>query len=125
MPNYRSRQPMDLAELLSDGTTATRPVQWLVGVGLAAPLAVYSLACIVNQTALFPRTRPLGIVEIQGANAVAVGAFYLSLAAFIHCHWFWSVHPVYLGYAQIGKALSLAGVIGALGFWFYNVIVLG
>lgn len=76
------------------------------------------------QKVLFVRGRPLGLVETQGVNAVAVCTMYLSAALFIHCHWFWSDHPVYHGYAMLGKIVGWIGVIIAMAWLFYRVIFL-
>jgi hypothetical protein len=114
----------DISEGLSESTSAGRAQQWIVGVGLAGLLALYAIACMTSQRALFLNGRPLGIIEMQGSNAIAVGVFYLSAALFIHCHWFWSAHPDYHAFAQLGKIACLAGIVGGLGYLFYNVIFL-
>lgn len=115
----------DIGDGLAESTSAGRAQQWIVGVGLSALLALYSVVCMTSQRAMFLRSRPLGIIEMQGANAVAVGVLYLSAALFMHCHWFWSAHPDCHGYAQLGKIACLVGVIGGLGYLAYNVIFLG
>lgn len=110
-------------EALADSTSAGRVQQWIVGVGLAGLLAVYSIVCIVSQRALFLRgRRRLGIVEMQGTDAIAVGILYLSAALFMHCHWFWSAHPDYHGYAHLGKIAGLVGVVSGAGCLFYNFV---
>jgi hypothetical protein len=124
MRDRNRRGLSDIAEGLAESTSADRAQQWIVGVGIAALLALYAVICMISQRAMFLRVRPVRMIEMLGANAVAVGALYLSAALFLHCHWFWNSHPEYHGYAQLGKVASLVGVVGSLGYLFYNVLFL-
>ena len=48
----------DTADKLSDGASDNRVDQWVLGVCVAVPLAIYAVICIVTQQALVPRGRP-------------------------------------------------------------------
>lgn len=112
---------LDFGEGLSESTTAGRVQQWVVGVGFAGCLGLYSIVCMVSQRATFLRVgRPSRIMIMLGTDAVAVGLLYLSAALFMHGHWFWSAHPEYHGYAHLGKIVCLVGMIGSIGYLFYS-----
>jgi hypothetical protein len=123
MRNRSARSVFDLAEELAGSTSAGRVERWIVGVVFAVVLALYSVVCIVSQSAFYPRVRPLGLIEVQGTQARAVGVLYLSAALFIHCHWFWSAHTDYHGYAQVGKLLSLVGILVGVGHLMYHSLL--
>lgn len=110
---------------LGDATSAGAVQKWLVGVVFALLLGNYAVQCLLDQSAVILGIKPLRIVEVRGTEAIALGALFLSAAVFTHCHWFWSDHPRFYGYAQLGKILSLLAAIGSLGAFFYHIIVLG
>jgi hypothetical protein len=120
--NYRGL--VDIAEDFGESTSAGHVQRWVVGVGLASLVMLYSTICMVNQHAFFLQSRPLKIIELHGFSAVSVGGVYFAAALFMHCHWFWSAHPVYYGYGQLGKIVSLVGILGGLGCLFYNFLFL-
>src|SRR5688572_18471244 len=117
---YPKRAIVDLAGGLAENAAADPASRWGLGVGAALLTACYGTYCVLAQRAWVPRTRPLGIHEWQGATAVAIGLLVLCLAAVMHCHWFWSSHPRWHGFGQLGKLVAVAGVVASLGWLFYQ-----
>jgi hypothetical protein len=111
----------DGADELSDTTDASPFSQWAVGVGVAAAIAGYALYCFWTGTAVLPGGRFRWVIHVQGLAARAVASGWLSLAAFVHLHWFWTASPRFWGYAQLGKALALAAIVASLGVLGYEV----
>lgn len=111
-----------LTDLLSESTNAGRVQQWIVGVGLAVPLLVYALFCMVQQTAHFFKSRPARLIEVHGSSAVAIEALCLCLSTFLHAHWFWSNHPRLYGYAQLAKVASAIGLICCVGGYAFSLL---
>jgi hypothetical protein len=37
-------------------------------------------------------------VKVEGLGAISTGFLLLSIAAFIHLHWFWTASPRFWGY---------------------------
>jgi hypothetical protein len=54
-------------------------------------------------------------------GAIATGFFFLSIAAFIHLHWFWTASPRFWGYAQLGKIIAVCAAVAALATLVYAV----
>lgn len=124
MRNRHRRDLFDFGEGLAEATSASPAQQWAVGVGLAAVLGAYAVSCLVTQRALFPRRRPLGLVQLEGPGAIALGVAYLSVALFLHAHWFWSARPEAHIQAQFGKLVSLLGLVAGLGYFVYSALFL-
>jgi len=51
-----------------------------------------------------------------------MGVFFLFVASFMHFQWFWGNHPKLVYYHEIGKYLSVAGIIVAMGFHAYFML---
>jgi hypothetical protein len=109
---------------LSDTTNASPFNQWAVGVGVAAAIAVYALYCFWTDTAILPGGRFQLVIHLQGLAARAVATGWLSLAAFVHLHWFWTASPRFWGYAQLGKMTAAAAIAASLAVLAYAMIVL-
>ena len=102
------------AESLADTTEAGLVGQWLIGVGLAAALAGYAVFCFWTGRALILGRRGTFLWEVYGAAANSAAALYLSIAVFMHLHWFWTASPRFWAYAQLGKLLAAVGMIAGL-----------
>jgi hypothetical protein len=111
---------LDAAEDLSDTANSGPIARWVMGVGLAAALGLYAVRCIVTGHAIFPRLRGWEFVEYDGLCATGVGVAYLFTAAFMHLHWYWTASPRFWGYAQLGKMIAAAGILGGLGLLAYG-----
>src|ERR1700733_12256537 len=105
---------LNSADDLSDTTAASPFNQWLVGVGVAAAIAVYALYCFWTGTAILPGNRSEPVIHLQGLAARAVATGWLSLAAFVHLHWFWTASPRFWAYAQLGKMAAAVAMIASL-----------
>jgi hypothetical protein len=95
----------------------------LRGIVLPLTIAAYAWRCMVTQVALFPRTRPIGVVEFRGDLAVAAGALYLAIALGMHAHYWWRHHPRYWGLGYLGQAISLMGIIVSAFYLFFVGVV--
>lgn len=114
---------VDAADELSDTTDASPFSQRAIGVGAAAAIAGYALYCFWTGSALLPGNRYQPVIHLQGLAARAAASGWLSLAAFVHLHWFWTASPRFWGYAQLGKLLALAGIVASLGVLGYAMVV--
>jgi hypothetical protein len=111
------------ADELSDTTNASPFHQWAVCVGAAAAIAVYALYCFWTDTAILPGGRLQPVIHLQGLAARAVASGWLSLAAFVHLHWFWTASRFW-GYAQLGKMLAMVALIASLAVLGYAMLML-
>jgi len=121
----RLQNIFDLAENLSDVASGDRVLAWVVGIAGAVALGIYGVICVAGQTATLVGGRPVRVVEYAGSAAVALGITYMSVACFMHCHFFWSHSQRFHGYAQIGKLAALAGIVGGTGYFIVQVFVFG
>ncbi len=112
------------ADELSDTTNASPFNQWAVGVGVAAAIAVYALYCFWTDTAILPGGRFQRVIHLQGLAARAVASGWLSLAAFVHLHWFWTASPRFWGYAQLGKMAAAAAIAASLAVLAYAMLMM-
>ena len=117
---HRGEHLIDVASTVAENAAHEFWARWILGVAAAGMLAAYGGYCLITQHALLPRTKPLGLAEWSGGIAVAVGSLYLSAAALMHCHWFWSGHPRWHGQGQIGKLVSLVAIVASLGWMLFQ-----
>ncbi|HEV8066178.1 MAG TPA: hypothetical protein VGP76_00480 [Planctomycetaceae bacterium] len=121
----RSDFYLSSADELSDTTGASPFNQWAVGVGVAAAIALYALYCFWTGTAILPGGRPMyRVIHLQGLAARAVASGWLSLAAFVHLHWFWTASPRFWAYAQLGKIVAAAAIVASLAVLAYAMLML-
>jgi hypothetical protein len=101
-------------------TTDARPFgRWMYGVVLAAIVAVYAVSVLVTGRASLPSRHGTNFFfEYHGLPATALGTVYLSIAVFMHLHYFWTASPRFWGYAQLGKMLAAAAIIIGIGVFF-------
>jgi hypothetical protein len=119
-----TRRIVDIVEQLGDRGSGSRSKELMYGIVVAALLALFGLWCIASRSALFLAAQPMRIVTYTGAEAVAVGTAYLSIALFLNSHWYWLNHERWHGIGQIGRVVSLLGLIGGIGRLIYNVVFL-
>ena len=86
-------------------------------------MAVYAVVCLLTGRALFPSIRPVRLIEFQDFCARAVAMIYLSIACFMHLHWFWTASPRFWGYAQLGKMIAAVGILAGMLMLFYGVLM--
>jgi hypothetical protein len=116
---------------ITDPPRGGRAQMWVVGAGLATLTFVYGMSCLITQRATVPRTRFRGMggmnpgvfTEISGDMAVAFGMGMVILSLFIHFQWFWGNHPKLSNYYEIGKYLSLLGLLGMVLYCVYSQLM--
>lgn len=118
----RRQSGFDIADVLDSCTSGGKFSLWAYGVVSSSAIALYGLSCVATQTAKFIGHRPVRIVEYSGSQAVALGLSYISAAVFLHCHFCWSEHEKYHGYAAIGKVVSLLGAVAGMVFLIFDVM---
>jgi hypothetical protein len=121
MDSDRQTRIFDVAEDFAENASSDPQSRWVRGVVWAGLLAAYGVRCVVLQRAMLPRTRPLGLHELLGDDAIALGCVCLSLAAALHAHWFWSGHPQWHGYGQIGKFVAMVAVVASVAWLLYEM----
>jgi hypothetical protein len=95
-----------------------RATMWIGGVGLALLPAFAGIQALVSQrgtwgTTLWRRT-------LEGGPAIALGIGLLGVAAFLHFHFFFGLHPRLCAHSYAGKKLALFAACAGLGiasFW--------
>jgi hypothetical protein len=116
----RNAEIFDVASDIADNAPDDPKSRWLWGVVAAGALAAYGVRCLILQRAIAPRSRPIGVRELIGGDAMALGCLCLCVAAFMHAHWFWSGHPRWHGYGQLGKLVTMIGVVASVAWFLYE-----
>jgi hypothetical protein len=89
--------------------------KWGWGVVSPALIAAVGVSNIVWQRATLFGRRGLSM-PLTGYDAVALGVVFLSVAALMHAHYFWSASQRWWAHAEVVKVVSLiAGLLG-IGF---------
>lgn len=129
MPRHNRRQSgFDIANVLGTRMTGGKFPVWAYGIMCSGVIALYGLSCVVTQSALFigrsRSSRSFRLIEYGGRPAVALGLSYIAIAIFMHCHFCWSEHEKYHGYAALGKLVSMLGGVAGIVFLIFDVIIL-
>jgi hypothetical protein len=96
--------------------------KWVLGIGLPLLIAGYGVcALLARQVNVGGRITTI----LNGIDAVAVGIAAVSLAVFLHCHYFWGNIYDQAWFAVLGKIIAACGFIGGLGVLMVRVGVLG
>jgi hypothetical protein len=106
---------MDLADHFSGTPTPTFWSKWFGGVIVPLCMIAYALRCLVLQQAALVGYRNAKF-ELSGRQAVFLGLAWLSGAFFLHFHYFWSSLKRLWIFANLGKTISLACLIGTFGY---------
>jgi hypothetical protein len=123
LPMRKTDFYLNSADELSDTTSASPFNQWAVGVRVAAAIAVYALYCFWTSTAILPGGRFQPVIHPHGLAARAVASGWLSLAAFVHLHGFWTASSRFWGYAQLGKMAAAAALVARLAVLAYAMLI--
>jgi len=104
--NKEHRSFLDDAEDLAHVPSPSPWTKWFIGCFVAGALAAYAIigwarGSITGYVLKGPSE------AIVGSDVRLFAATYLSLAAFIHVHCFWNLHPLLARYAQPLKVLAL------------------
>ncbi len=118
-----SERLLDTAASLAEGAPDHPASRWGLGVLAPAVLGLHALGWLWEGRAPFLMGRPLRWTEIRGAEAVCLAVAALAGAAFLHAHFFWTPHPRFHGYGDLGKIVSLTGFVAALcGLVWFGLI---
>jgi hypothetical protein len=85
--------------------------QWALGVALPLVILFFGVRVTARQQALVGREMP---VQLTGYDAIALGIAGISLAVFLHCHYFWGNIYNQAGLAVLGKIIAACGFIAGL-----------
>jgi hypothetical protein len=96
--------------------------KWVLGVAGPLWVLVYGIRAIAYQTADVSSEYQ---VTLEGSNAIAVGCAALSLAVFVHCHYFWGNIYDDVWFAVLGKIISAMGFIASLGVLLVRFGIMG
>jgi hypothetical protein len=92
---------------------------WAIGVVAALALAVHGAVAIHTRSALWEGEYGEQM-PVHGASAVALGIGFIAAAGVLHFHFFWSWRERFLGFAQLGKAVSVIALAGAVLFFIFR-----
>ncbi len=96
--------------------------KWFLGIAVPLTVAGFGIHAIITQQADYSGRVTL---ILHGVSAIAFGIAAISLAIFLHCHYFWGNIYDQIWFAVLGKILAACGFIGALGVLIVRVGVLG
>ena len=96
-----------------------------LGGGICFPLvlAIGAMICLIVRDVVVPWR--IYRWHVSEANAVALGLAGLSLALFLHCHYFWGTFYGNVVLVQLGKIVSMAAFISSAGYLIIGSIVCG
>lgn len=104
--NKEHRSILEDAEDLAHPPAPSPWTKWFMGCFVAGALAAYAINGWVRGSITgYVLKGPS--VTIVGSDVRLFAATYLSLAAFIHFHCFWSLHPLLAKYARPLKVVAL------------------
>jgi hypothetical protein len=116
--NKEPRTVFNDAEDLAHPTECGPVTSWLLGVFVPICITVYSVRGIMtDEIKLLGKSRSM---TITGPDVLIFAAAYIALAAFMHCHYFWSSHPRWWLCAQRLKVLSILIFLPCLLFGLYR-----
>lgn len=125
---FQNEPLIDLADAMTDPPEGDNKGQaWVFGVIFAAIPLIYGIVCCVSAHAkviaiAFRGLPAMGgglFLDVFGAPAVSLGVFFIFVGCFMHFHYFWGNYPKLANYYEIGKYLSIAGIIAALAAYGY------
>jgi hypothetical protein len=111
---------VEAAEALSHSPSGGRVNMWLLGVGLALLPLGYGVQCLLTGQARLWGSNGADL-DLYGSDAVALAIACISVAAFIHFHWFWGLHRRLLRFSQSFKIIAVLVFLGSVGYMFYKV----
>ena len=96
--------------------------QWGLGMIVPLGLLIYGLIILHDQEATWGNEITMTLHDM---NAVAYGVSVLSIAAFLHFHYFWGNIYEQIWFAVLGKILAACVFILSTGYLCFCVGVLG
>lgn len=110
---------LETAESLTEPPTGGKLKMWIVGVGFASLPFMYGCWCCftghaktlnITMRGFQPIQRGF-LMDLSGNSALSMGAILVSIGLFIHFQWFWGNHHFLYRWYEIGKYLSVLGVV--------------
>ena len=98
-------------------------LKYLGGILLPLVLIAYGISCFLTGHGVM--WGEYARLDLNGANALALGTASISLGVFLHCHYFWGNVYHLAAFAVAGKIIAAIGFIAGLGFLLIQVGVLG
>jgi hypothetical protein len=96
---------------------------WILGAALPLGIFAYGVCATITRRATFFGSQ--STMPVTGTNATALGIAAISLAIFLHCHYFWGNIYDQAWPAVLGKIVSACGFIAGLGTLIVRVGLLG
>ena len=93
-------------------------MKWLLGWVAPVAIVAYSLVSMNRGSITLPGEH--ASMTVTGDNASILAAAYIALAAFLHFHFFWSLHPRLWRYAQALKVVALLTFLPCLFIVLYR-----
>lgn len=112
---------LDIAEHFSGTPEPTLWSKWFGGVAVPILFAIYGTrCCILKHATLFGQKGSK--LELSGNEAVALGFAWVSIAFFLHFHYFWPALARLGILSELGKAISALCFIGSLGYVLWSIV---
>ncbi len=101
--------------------------KWLVGIAAPVAILIYAINILLTNHGIFYGNygQQYGQMEVTGPTAKALGLAALSLAIFLHCHYFWGNIYHLSAAAVLGKILSLTTFIASAGYLICHIAIWG
>jgi hypothetical protein len=112
LPARSGRGPRRIEDLLDAKPIGGDAARWIGGIAIPLLPAGYGLQCILTQSGRIGYW--IGPDKVHGGGAVALGAAWIAIGAFLHFHFFFGLHPALSPYSRRGKTIAL--VVACLGF---------
>jgi len=96
--------------------------QWVLGAALPAALVAFGFEFLLTRTATLGGRYPL---TLHGMNAIAIGIATISLAPFLHFHYFWGNVYNQAWWAVLGKIIGATGFIAGLAIAIVRLGIFG
>lgn len=99
--------------------------KWVLGMALPALILTFGVTSLLSRHARIGMAGSPHETIFFGVNAVAYGTAAVSLAIFLHCHYFWGNIYNQAWFAVLGKIIAACGFIAGLGVLIVRFGVLG
>jgi hypothetical protein len=106
MPERRPSERRSLDDIIEAQPRGGAPTMWLGGVGLALLPLLYGVSCIVTQRGELGTT--IWRSELEGGAAIALGIGWIGVGIYLHCHFFFGLHPALMRHSRRGKLVGVA-----------------
>lgn len=105
----------DVATSFADSPPGGLFAKWFYGVLLPVGLWVYGASCCSAMQVDW------GQIPLKGISAVAYGIVWISIASFMHFHYFWGNVERLCGLSELGKMLAASSLGISLVYLLYRI----